>query len=123
MFYLGLISFAASMLVMFIALILTIFQLVKRQTILTKSTITLASLSFGLHTLSVLTLMAMQVLQDYSNAHIVSVVNSVMPTVLKMTAIWGGQAGSLFFCSTWYCSYRCMSAVKSRIIGLLLSLL
>lgn len=97
MFYLGLISFAASMLVMFIALILTIFQLVKRQTILTKSTITLASLSFGLHTLSVLTLMAMQVLQDYSNAHIVSVVNSVMPTVLKMTAIWGGQAGSLFF--------------------------
>lgn len=97
MFYLGLISFAASMLVMFIALILTIFQLVKRQTILTKSTITLASLSFALHTLSLLSLMAMQVLQDYSISYVVSVVNSVMPTILKMTAIWGGQAGSLFF--------------------------
>jgi len=97
MFYLGLISFAASMLVMFIALIFTIFQLFKRQTILTKSTITLASLSFALHTLSLLSLMAMQVLQDYTISYVVSVVNSVMPTILKMTAIWGGQAGSLFF--------------------------
>ncbi len=97
MFYLGLISFAASMLVMLTALILTIFQLIKRQTLLTKSTITLASVSFGLHTLSVLTLMAMQVLQDYSISYVVSVVNSVMPTILKMTAVWGGQAGSLFF--------------------------
>ena len=97
MFYLGLISFAASMLAMLVALILTIFQLFKRRTILTRSTITLASVSFGLHTLSVLTLMAMQVLQDYSISYVVSVVNSVMPTILKMTAIWGGQAGSLFF--------------------------
>jgi len=97
MFYLGLISFAASMLVMLTALILTIFQLIKRQTILTKSSITLASLSFGLHTLSLLTLMSMQVLQDYSISYVVSVVNSVMPTILKMTAVWGGQAGSLFF--------------------------
>ncbi len=97
MFYLGLISFAASMLVMLIALILTIFQLIKRQTILTKLSITLASVSFGLHTLSILTLMAMQVLQDYSISYVVSVVNSVMPTILKMTAVWGGQAGSLFF--------------------------
>jgi len=97
MFYLGLISFAASMLAMLVALILTIFQLFKRRTILTSSIITLASVSFGLHTLSVLTLMAMQVLQDYSISYVVSVVNSVMPTILKMTAIWGGQAGSLFF--------------------------
>ena len=97
MFYLGLISFAASMLVMLIALILTISQLIKRQTILTKSTITLASVSFGLHTLSILTLMAMQVLKDYSISYVVSVVNSVMPTILKMSAVWGGQAGALFF--------------------------
>ena len=97
MFYLGLISFAASMLVMLIAIILTIFQLIKRQTILTKLSITLASVSFGLHTLSILTLMAMQVLQDYTISYVVSVVNSVMPTILKMTAVWGGQAGSLFF--------------------------
>ncbi len=97
MFYLGLISFAASMLAMLVALILTIFQLIKRQTVLTESIVTLASVSFGLHTLSVLTLMAMQVLQDYTISYVVSVVNSVMPTILKMTAIWGGQAGSLFF--------------------------
>jgi cytochrome c-type biogenesis protein CcmF len=97
MFQLGLLSFAASMLAILIALILTIFQLVKRQVNLTKPIITLANLSFGLHTLSLLTLMAMQVLQDYSNAYVVSVVNSVMPTILKMTAVWGGQAGSLFF--------------------------
>jgi cytochrome c-type biogenesis protein CcmF len=97
MFYLGLISFAASMLVMLIALILTIFQLIKRQTLLTKSTITLASVSFGLHTLSILTLMAMQVLQDSPISYVVSGVNSVMPPILKMTPGWGGQAGSLFF--------------------------
>ena len=97
MFQLGLLSFAASMLAILTALVLTIFQLIKRQTSLTKSILTLANLSFGLHTLSLLSLMAMQVLQDYSNAYVVSVVNSVMPTVLKMTAIWGGQAGSLFF--------------------------
>lgn len=97
MFYLGLISFAASMLVMLIALIFTIFQLIKHQTTLTKPILTLASLSFALHTLSLLSLMAMQVLQDYSISYVVSVVNSVMPTILKMTAVWGGQAGSLFF--------------------------
>lgn len=97
MFQLGLISFAASMLAIFVALILTILQLIKRQTALTKPVIRLANLSFGLHTLSVLTLMAMQVLQEYTNSYVVSVVNSVMPTILKMTAVWGGQAGSLFF--------------------------
>jgi cytochrome c biogenesis factor len=93
MFYLGLISFAASMLVMLIAIILTIFQLIKRQTILTKLSITLASVSFGLHTLSILTLMAMQVLQDYSISYVVSVVNSVMPTILKMTSL--GRSGGV----------------------------
>ena len=97
MFQLGLLSFAASMLAMLAALILTVFQLMKRQVNLTKPIITLANVSFGLHTLSLLSLMAMQVLQDYSNAYVVSVVNSVMPTILKMTAVWGGQAGSLFF--------------------------
>ena len=97
MFQLGLISFAASMLAILMALVLTISQLFKRQVKLTKFIVTLANISFGLHTLSLLTLMAMQVLQDYSNAYVVSVINSVMPTVLKMTAVWGGQAGSLFF--------------------------
>lgn len=97
MFQLGLFSFAAAMLAMLIALILAVFQLTKRQVSLTKPVIILANISFGLHTLSLLAMMAMQVLQDYSNAYVVSVVNSVMPTVLKMTAVWGGQAGSLFF--------------------------
>ena len=97
MFQLGLFSFAAAMLAILMALVLTVFQLIKRQTTLTKPVMTLANLSFGLHTLSLLSLMAMQVLQDYSNAYVVSVINSVMPTVLKMTAVWGGQAGSLFF--------------------------
>ena len=97
MFHLGLFSFAAAMLAILTALALTIYQLIKRQTSLTKPIITLANISFGLYTLSLLTLMAMQVLQDYTNAYVVSVVNSVMPTVLKMTAVWGGQAGSLFF--------------------------
>ena len=97
MFQLGLFSFAAAMLAILMALVLTVFQLIKRQTTLTKPVMTLANLSFGLHTLSLLSLMSMQVLQDYSNAYVVSVVNSVMPTILKMTAVWGGQAGSLFF--------------------------
>jgi len=89
MFHLGLISFAAAMLAILIALILTVFQLFKHQTALTKPITTLASVSFGLHTLSLLTLMAMQVLQDYSISYVVSVVNSAMPTILKMTAVVG----------------------------------
>ena len=92
MFYIGLLTFAAAVLAILTALVLTVFQLIKRQTQLTKPVIQLANLSFGLHTLSILSLMVMQVLQDYSNAYVVSVVNSVMTTVLKMTAVWGGQA-------------------------------
>jgi len=126
MFHLGLISFAAAMLAILIALILTVFQLFKHQTALTKPITTLASVSFGLHTLSLLTLMAMQVLQDYSISYVVSVVNSAMPTILKMTAVWGGRPGHSFSGvgpSIWFSLSRSMSADKFRIAGLFCSLL
>lgn len=99
MFYLGLFSFVLAMAALVAAMVLAIVLLVKRQASLNKQIVALASLSFALHTLSLLSLMAMQVLQDYSNAYVVGVINSVMPTILKMTAVWGGQAGSLFFWS------------------------
>ncbi len=97
MFYIGLISFTLAMASIFAALVITILGLTKRQNSLSKIVVRLAGLSFGLHTISLFSLMVMQVLEDYSNVYVVGVINSVMPTVLKMTAIWGGQAGSLFF--------------------------
>lgn len=99
MFSIGLGAFALAFLLFILSFVLTIVQLARKQTEITPLVRLLSNLSFALHTVSILILLTMQITQDYSNAYVVGVINPPMPTYLKMTALWGGQAGSLFFWS------------------------
>ncbi len=113
MFYLGLGSFALSGILMLVCLGLTAWQLSRKQHEISATVRFLTNLGFGLHTLSVIALLYMQVSQDYSNAYVVGVINPALPTYLKMTALWGGQAGSLFFWS-WIINLCLVIALNRR---------
>lgn len=56
-------------------------------------------LTFPLITLSALSIIALLVNQHYEVNYVASVTSSSMPLYLKVTALWGGQAGSLIFWS------------------------
>ncbi len=113
MFYLGLGSFALSGLLMLVCLALSAWQLSRKQHEISATVRFLTNLGFGLHTLSLIALLFMQVSQDYSNAYVVGVINPALPTYLKMTALWGGQAGSLFFWS-WIINLCLVIALNRR---------
>ncbi|HBO34756.1 MAG TPA: hypothetical protein DD636_08520 [Anaerolineaceae bacterium] len=113
MFYLGLGGFALAGLLMLVCLVLTIWQLSHKQHEISTTVRFLTNLGFGLHTLSVLALLFMQVNQDYSNAYVVGVINPALPTYLRLTALWGGQAGSLFFWS-WIINLCLVIALNRR---------
>jgi len=113
MFYLGLGSFVLAAGLMLVCLAFTAWQLSRKQHQISTTVRFLTNLGFALHTLSVLVLLFMQVTQDYSNAYVVGVINPVMPTYLKLTALWGGQAGSLFFWS-WIINLCLVLALNRR---------
>jgi cytochrome c-type biogenesis protein CcmF len=54
-------------------------------------------LTFPLITISVACLLYLLVTGNYSVSYVYTVVSNQMPTYLKMTALWGGQSGSLLF--------------------------
>ena len=56
-------------------------------------------LTFPLITLSVLSLVYLLVTGDYQLEYVSSVTSNSMPVYLRITALWGGQAGSLVFWS------------------------
>ena len=56
-------------------------------------------LTFPLLTVSALCIIALLVGNHYEVQYVASVSSRAMPTYLKVTALWGGQAGSLFFWS------------------------
>jgi len=113
MFYAGLGTFAVAALLMLVSLGITIRQLLRKQTEISTVVRRLTNLVFGLHTLSILILLYMLVKQDYANAYVVGVINPAMPTYLKVTALWGGQAGSLFFWS-WIINLCMVVALNRR---------
>lgn len=113
MFYLGLGSFVLAAVLMLVCLAFTAWQLSRKQHQISTTVRFLTNLGFALHTLSVLVLLFMQVTQDYSNAYVVGVINPAMPTYLKLTALWGGQAGSLFFWS-WIINLCLVLALNRR---------
>ena len=113
MFYLGLGSFALAAVLMLVCLALTAWQLSRKQHEISPTVRFLTNLGFALHTLSVIALLYMQVNQDYSNAYVVGVINPALPTYLKLTALWGGQAGSLFFWS-WIINLCLVIALNRR---------
>lgn len=113
MFYLGLGSFVLAAGLMLVCLAFTAWQLSRKQHQISTTVRFLTNLGFALHTLSVLVLLFMQVTQDYSNAYVVGVINPAMSTYLKLTALWGGQAGSLFFWS-WIINLCLVLALNRR---------
>jgi Cytochrome c biogenesis factor len=93
---------------------LVIVALIRKQTRLPGAAVLLTKLGFFTHSTALLSLMIMQVTQDYTNMHVVSVINPAMPWILKLTALWGGQTGSLFFWS-WMvslCAFLALSGKK-----------
>ncbi len=54
---------------------------------------------FPLITIGVLTLIYLLVKGDYTVSYVYSVTSSTMPIYLRITALWGGQSGSLLFWS------------------------
>jgi cytochrome c-type biogenesis protein CcmF len=54
-------------------------------------------LTFPLLSLTVISLIALLVNQNYEVQYVYNVTSSTMPLYLKITALWGGQAGSLVF--------------------------
>lgn len=58
-----------------------------------------ATLTWPLATLSVLSLIGLLLTDQYHIAYVADVTSRVMPFYLKITALWGGQAGSLVFWS------------------------
>ncbi|MDO9085581.1 MAG: heme lyase CcmF/NrfE family subunit [Anaerolineaceae bacterium] len=54
-------------------------------------------LTFPLLTITVISLIALLVNQNYEVQYVYNVTSSTMPLYLKITALWGGQAGSLVF--------------------------
>ena len=82
MFYLGLGSFALAAVLMLVCLVISVWQLFHNQRQISTTVRFLTNLGFGLHTLSVIALLYMQVSQDYSNAYVVGVINPALPTYL-----------------------------------------
>ncbi|MDD3948019.1 MAG: hypothetical protein PHT43_00980, partial [Anaerolineaceae bacterium] len=113
MFYIGFFSFVGAFLTALIALILTVARLARKEQSISPLSSLLAKISFGLHTVSILSLLLMQLTQDYSYAYVVSVINPAMPDILKATALWGGMAGSLFFWS-WVVNLCLLIALTGR---------
>ena len=113
MFYLGFVTFVGAFVTALIALVLTLARLARKERTISPLSSLLAKVSFGLHTVSILSLLLMQLTQDYSNAYVVSVINPAMPDILKATALWGGMAGSLFFWS-WVVNLCLLIALTGR---------
>jgi cytochrome c-type biogenesis protein CcmF len=113
MFYFGLICFALALLAILASIVLTILRLFRKEHSLSDPIRSLGIASFALHTLSVLSMLSLQVMGDFQNAYVYSVTNTPMPLILKITALWGGQAGSLFFW-TWIVNLCLFIALVSR---------
>ena len=113
MFFAGLIPSYLALLAFTVAVVLTLLAILRKQTALPTLASHLAKSAFILQTIGVISLIVMLVLEDYTNYYVASVVNPAMPGILKVTALWGGQAGSLFFWS-WLVSLIVFIALSSK---------
>ena len=113
MFYVGFLTSSLALATSVAALVVVIISLIRKQTQLPGAAVLLVKVGFFAHSAAVLILMVMQVLQDYSNVYVVSVINPAMPWILKLTALWGGQTGSLFFWS-WIVSLCVFMALTGK---------
>ena len=94
------------------AIFVAIFGQVKKSQKWIESSRLAMQLTFPLTSLASLTLIYLLVNNDYNVSFVYQVTSRAMPTYLKVTALWGGQAGSLLFWS-WLLS-AFMTAVTLR---------
>ncbi|MCG2783547.1 MAG: heme lyase CcmF/NrfE family subunit [Anaerolineae bacterium] len=94
------------------AIFAAIFGQVKKSQKWIESSRLAMQLTFPLTSLASLTLIYLLVNNDYNVSFVYQVTSRAMPTYLKVTALWGGQAGSLLFWS-WLLS-AFMTAVTLR---------
>jgi cytochrome c-type biogenesis protein CcmF len=85
------------------ALIASLVGVNKENDALVESARNAAIITFPLLTLDVLLLVGLLVASNFSVEYVWSVTDKAMPFYLKVTALWGGQAGSLLFW-TWLMS-------------------
>jgi len=86
-----------------------IFGLLKQKPAWVDSARNAMLLTFPLLTLSALSIIYLLVTDHYEVEYVANVTSRSMPLYLKVTALWGGQAGSLIF---WSCL---MSAFASAV--------
>ncbi len=113
MYYLGLISFALAFVTALAGLVVAALSLARREKQLPGLAVRLTQVSFGLHTLSIVAMLILQALEDFTVSYVNSVINPAMSPILRITALWGGQAGSLFFWS-WIIALCFFLAVSGR---------
>lgn len=99
MVYVGLISFALTFLALIVGTVFAVIGLSRKETSLSPLTFNAAVAAFALHTVAILAMVLLQITEDYSVAYVADVINPAMPMILKITALWGAMAGSLFFWS------------------------
>ena len=113
MVYVGLISFALAFLTLIVGLVIAIIGLTRKETSLSPLTFNAALVAFGLHTVAILAMVLLQITEDYSVAYVADVINPAMPMILKITALWGAMAGSLFFWS-WILHFVMLTALVNK---------
>lgn len=94
------------------AIFASVFGQVKKSQKWIESSRLAMQLTFPLTTLASLVMIYLLVSNDYNVSFVYQVSSRAMPTYLKVTALWGGQAGSLLFWS-WLLSLF-MTAVTLR---------
>lgn len=95
------------------AVVMAAFSWARRERILLASARQAALFTFPLLTLASVLLIYLLVQGDYNVEYVFSASNREMPFYLKVTALWGGQAGSLLFWS-WLMSVFTTSALLGR---------
>ncbi|MBK8419259.1 heme lyase CcmF/NrfE family subunit [Candidatus Villigracilis saccharophilus] len=89
----------ASFLVAFYSVVAAVYGATKKSTALVESARRAMLLTFPLISIAALSLIYMLVNDHYEVSFVYEVTSRSMPTYLKITAWWGGQAGSLLFWS------------------------
>ena len=89
----------ASFLVAFYSVVAAVYGAAKKSTALVESARRAMLLTFPLISIAALSLIYMLVNDHYEVSFVYEVTSRSMPTYLKITAWWGGQAGSLLFWS------------------------
>ena len=106
-------------LVLFVALITSLYATFaalrgakKNNPVLVDSARNAAIAVWPLLTLAALVLVVLLVRNDYNVKYVWSVTDNAMPTYLKITALWGSQAGSLLFWSWLMSTFTAASMLR-----------